>query len=87
MWPFKSKHFLPTSNNKVRVKVGVIFRAAAAVHSYLTSSICGTYCDVYCLYSVTRVMLKLRERARGHFMTLIEILGEWAIFARRPYWP
>ena len=31
--------------------------------SYLTSSIWGTYCNVNCLYSETRVMLKLGERA------------------------
>ena len=32
-----------------------------------------TLCDINCLYSETQVMLKLARRARGHFMTLIEI--------------
>ena len=40
---------------------------------YLKSSIWGTLCDINCLYSETQVMLKLARRAKGHFMTLIEI--------------
>ena len=33
-----------------------------------------TLCDLsnYCLYTKTQVMLKLRERARGHFVMLIK---------------
>ena len=33
----------------------------------------GTFCDVNCLYSETQVMFKLARKARGHFVTLIEI--------------
>ena len=32
-----------------------------------------TLCDINCLYSEKQVMLKLGRRARGHFVTLIEI--------------
>ena len=66
----KSKHLLPISNNKVSVKVSVIF---AAVYPYLKSSIFGTIRVVNCSYSETRVMLKLARRARGHVVTLIEV--------------
>ena len=73
--PFKSKPLLSISNNKVRVKVSVIFVLGqnAAVSPYLRSSIWGTLCYINCLYSGKRVMLKLRRRAMRHFVTLIEI--------------
>ena len=74
--PFKSTHLLPIFNNKKRVKVSVGFSFGsnnAAVNLFSMSSIWGTLCDVNCLYSETRVMLKLGRRSRGHFVTLIEI--------------
>ena len=44
-----------------------------AVNLYLKSSIWGTFYDVNCLYSETLVMLKLRKKARGHFVSLMEM--------------
>ena len=45
--PISSKHFLPISNNKVRLKLSVIFWSGyvnAAVYPYLRSSTCRTLC-------------------------------------------
>ena len=49
---------------------------SSAVSLHLKTSIWGTLCDINCLYSETQVMLKLARRARGHFVTLIEIRGK-----------
>ena len=65
----KSKHLLPISNNEVRL-------INAGVYPYLRRSIWGTLFDGNCLYSETRVMLKLGRRARGHFVTLIKGKGK-----------
>ena len=71
--------FLNLCNSKKNCNAHVLvlalfqMRVNAAVYPYLRSSIWGTSCDVSCLYSETRMMLKLERRARGHFVTLIEI--------------
>ena len=69
----KSKHLLPISNNKGSVRVSFSFGVNTAVYLYLRKRVCGTLYDVNCLYSLTRVMLKLWRRARGHFVTLNKI--------------
>ena len=71
----KSKHLLLISDNKGSVRDSFIFRVRVNTDIYLClrKRVLGTLHDVNCLYSLTRVMLKLWRRARGHFVTLIKI--------------
>ena len=71
----KSKHLLLISDNKGSVRVSFIFRVRVntAVYLYLRKKVWGTLHDINFLYTLTRVILKLWRRARGHFVTLIKI--------------
>ena len=72
----QSKHLLLISDNKGSVRGSFIFRVRVntAVYLRLRKRVWGMILhDVKCLYSLTRAMLKLWRRARGHFVMLIKI--------------
>ena len=75
--PLKSKPLLSISNNKVRLKVSVIFSLGLMklhVYSYFRSKIWSSRCDVNCP-SVCRdtIDVEVGEKKQGDTVTLIEI--------------
>ena len=66
------KEFIEKNNLMFSSQYG--FRKSHSTEHAILDYFGGQLFFVNCLYSETRVMLKLARRARGHFVTLIEIL-------------